>query len=158
MNDVVLAAFSIERRAVCFTLFRQIRLEDVLLRQLPPDEIKAASLITGFLNQVLERDEIGYFAFATPPDRASNRHRQLYAAGLAEVRTKGIPYIEVPESDLLSTYGHPPLKRREQLRKVGRTIWPALNSKPASRAAVDAAVLGLHVQVERLFGLYEVRP
>lgn len=155
MNDLILAAFTIERRAVCFTLFRQVQLEDVLFRQLPADEAKAEIAAIGFLNQVIEREQVGYFAVISPPDTASARYRQLYDASIKAVRTKGVPCVEVPESDLLLAYGYPSLKRREQLRKVGHMIWPSLNSPAATRAAVDAAVLGLHVQVERLFGSYE---
>jgi hypothetical protein len=158
MNNLILAAFTIERRAVCFALFQQVQLDDVLVRQLPADEGRAATAVIGFLNQMIERDEAGYVAFISPPDSASARYRQLYEVSIQVIRARGIPCVEVPESKLLAAYGYPSLKRREQLRKVGRTIWPSLNSKAATRAAVDAAVLGLHVQVERLFNIQEVQP
>jgi hypothetical protein len=158
MNDLILAAVSIERRAVCFTLFRQLQLEDVLVRQLPADEVKATNAVIGFLNQVIERDQIGYFAFIKPPDSVSSRYRQFYSASLQVIRAKGVPCIQISESDLFSAYSYPPLKRRDQLRKIGRTIWPSLNSQTVTRASVDAAVLGLHVQVERLLNIYEIRP
>ncbi len=157
MNNLTLAAISIERRAVCFTLFQQVQLEDVLVRQLPADEAKAISAVTGFLNQVIEREQVGYFAFIKPPKSASSRYRQFYSASIQAIRAKGVPCIEIPESDLFFAYSYPPLKRRDQLRKVGRMIWPSLNSQRATRASVDAAVLGLYVQVERLLNIYEIR-
>ena len=158
MNYLILAAISIERRAVCLTLFRQVQLEDVLVRQLPADEVRATNAVIGFLNQVIEREQVGYVAFIKPPGSVSSRYRQFYSASVQVIRAKGIPCIEIPESDLFSAYGYPTLKRRDQLRKIGRTIWPSLNSQTVTRASVDAAVLGLYVQVERLLKIYEIRP
>jgi len=150
MSDLDLAAFSIERRAVCLTVFRQLNIEDVLVRQLPTDERRAIDSMIGFLNQTLDSIPVTYFAFSRSSAVASERHRRMLAASIDLVRSRGIPLAEVPDSDLLTSYGHPPLRRREQLRRVGHTIWPSLNSKASKRLPVDAALLGLHVQTERL--------
>ena len=68
----------------------------------------------------------------------------------------GIPSIPVDDTSLLAAYGHPALTRKEHVRRVGRTIWPGLNVALSRRAAVDAAITGLYVQVQRLFSLHEV--
>ena len=155
MNEVDLAAFSVARRAVCISLFRQLDIEDVLIRQLPANERRAVDSVVGFLNQILEENRVAQFAFALPSDAGSERHRRILMNAIELVRRRGIPRIEIPASDLLVAYGYPPLTRREQLRNVGRSIWPALHSRAATRLPIDAALLGLHVQTERLIAREE---
>jgi hypothetical protein len=46
---------------------------------------------------------------------------------------------------------NPPLKSRSQLREVATAIWPILAGTHAKLFIQDAAILGLHVQTERLF-------
>ena len=141
MNEVDLAAFSIERRAVCLTLFRQLHIEDVLLRQLPADEDRAIESVVGFLNHMLEDHPVGHFAFALPAESTSSRNRRILTASINLVRHRGIPLVETPDAELFMAYSHPPLTRREQLRRVGRILWPSLQNLQTTRAAVDAALL-----------------
>ncbi len=155
MNEVDLAALSVERRAICLTLFRQLNIEDVLIRQLPTDERRAMESVIGFLNQALEANQVEHFALKVAGESASERHRRILAACVELVRSRGVPLVEIHDTDLLAAFGYPPLRRREELRKVGRSIWPSLNSRASTRLPVDAALLGLHVQTERLLAREE---
>ena len=156
MTDQKLAALAVERRTVAVAFFRNSHIEDMLIRHLPADLPRAVNSLSVFLNQVLERNSIEHFAFARPTETASERQRQLSDVCIERARAVGVPFVEVNDADLFAAFGHPALKRREQVRMVGKMIWPSLDSKAATRSAVDAALLGLHAQVERLFGFYEV--
>jgi len=156
MTDQKLAALAVGRRTVAVAFFRNSHIEDLLIRHLPADLPRAVISLSVFLNQVFERNSIEYFAFVRLPDMASERQRQLSVLCIERARAVGVPFVEVHDADLFAAYGYPALKRREQVRLVGKMIWPSLDSKAATRSAVDAALLGLHAQVERLFGFYEV--
>ena len=68
---------------------------------------------------------------------------------LEHLREEGIPMWQVDRPALLSAYGIPPIKTRQNLRQIAKSVWPALES--GSDALLDAALLGLYVQTERLF-------
>ena len=63
-----------------------------------------------------------------------------------------LPIWEVPKSafcwKLAATRR---LKSRSELREIATSIWPILIGTHAKVFIQDAAVLGLHVQTERLF-------
>jgi hypothetical protein len=158
MTDHKLAALAVERRTVAVAFFRKSQIEDLIIWHLPADLSRALNSLTTFLNQVLERNSIEHFAFASPTDEASDRQKQLIAVCIERARAAGIPFVEVRDQDLFAAYSHPALERREQVRQVGRVIWPSLDSKTVVRSAIDAALLGLYTQIERLFGLFEAAP
>jgi hypothetical protein len=156
MTEQKLAALAVERRTVAIAFFRNSHIEDLLIRHLPADLPRALISLSVVLNQVFERNSIEYFAFARLPEIASERQKQLSVLCIEQARAVGVPFVEVSEADIFAAYGFPALQRREQVRMVGKTIWPSLDSKAATRSAVDAALLGLYAQIERLFGFYEV--
>lgn len=157
MAELRIAALGIERRTIAIAIFRQLHLEDVLVHHLPANTDKALQAVVEFLHRIIERYSVSYLALNKPSNRASDRHAILYAESLKIARAKGVPCTEIEMCDLLNAYGHPPVRQRQQLRQVGFAIWPVLNSQSAPRSCVDAAILGLHVQVERLFQFYGVR-
>jgi hypothetical protein len=153
MPDMTLSALSLERRSAALAFFKDMQLEDILIRQLSSDPAKAISSVTEFLNRALERNRIKFVALLQPKSESGERVNELYKMALSAIREAAIPFVEVSEQELFDSYGHPPLRKRQHLRKAGRNIWPALNDIYATRSAVDAAVLGLHVQVEHLFNI-----
>jgi hypothetical protein len=156
MSEISLVALAIQRRSVALVHFRHSHLDDVLVRHIPAAPEKAISSIIGLINQTTDLQNVEYAAIERPQAGDSRRLRELYAASLALFRSKGIPCSEVEPTELLESFSQPALGRRSQLRKIGRTIWPALNTAKATHAAIDAAILGLHVQIQRLFALHEV--
>jgi len=64
-----------------------------------------------------------------------------------------LPLWEIPKTVLLEGCGHPPLKYRTPLREIATSIWPILAGTHAKVFIQDAAILGLHVQTERLFAI-----
>jgi hypothetical protein len=155
MTDLTLAALSIARRTAALAFFAGNRIEDVSIHHLPTNISKAAHSLAGFLNSTFEPHHIAFMALESPLVGCSERATALHAIAVDTIREAGIPMVEVPTHELLSSYGVPALRRREQLRLSAQSIWPSLNNPGATHTAQDAAVLGLHVQVERFFTLCE---
>jgi len=115
----------------------------------------ALNSIVEFIREILARQPIEFIAFFQPNKDASNRIRSFHQAAVKVVREAGIPLIEVSDPELFAAYGHPPLSGWTQLRRIGKSIWPMLNSTPPS---INSALLGLHVQVERLLAIHSQLP
>lgn len=72
---------------------------------------------------------------------------------IGQLRAIGIPVFEAEKAALLASFAHPPLRYRTELRRIVESIWPILSTKDKTVGCIDAAALGLHVQVEKLFVL-----
>jgi len=155
MKHFTLAAFSVERRVAAVVLFRGSQLEGTRLRHLPLDDNKASSTMRQFVHKILEHHAPEFIAISAGSGKAGVRVRSSCDAIKEIAASLDIPAVEVDDVTLMCAYGHPPLKRKEQVRHIGRTIWPTLASAKATKAAVDAATTGLYVQTERLFSMYE---
>ena len=158
MKHFTLAAFSAERRIAAVALFRGTHLEDVQLRHLPVEASKASGSVRQLATRFLEQECPEFVALGTPPSKAGARIRRFFDVLKETANALGIPVIEVADGKLMAAYGHPPLTRKEQVRRAGRTIWPSLNGSKSKRAAVDASTVGLYVQTERLFSQFEAQP
>jgi hypothetical protein len=158
MKHFTLAAFSAERRIAAVALFRGTHLEDMRLRHLPVDQSKASGSIRQLVTRFLQQRNPEFVAISFPSVKAGERIRKFCDVVKETANSLGIPTIEVKDSTLMSAYGHPPLKRKQHVRRAGRAIWPSLNDSKSRRAAVDASTAGLYVQTERLFSQYEAQP
>ena len=156
MKSFTLAAFSAERRAAAITCFSGLQLHDTCIRHLPVDPIKAMGSVRELITRTLEHHRPEFLAIATPSVNAGARVHDLCKAAREIATELGIPWQDVSEEALLKAYGEPPLKRKEHVRKVGRTLWPSINDANAKRASVDSAIVGLYLQTERLFSRYGV--
>jgi hypothetical protein len=155
MSDITLAAIILQRRTVGIALLRKTRVEEIILRQLSYDLETAQKSTVGFLTEMSNRRKIEFIALLIPKEDASERIHIFHQESIRVVREAGIPLLEVSESELFASYGYPVLSGWAQLRKIGKTIWPMLNSASPS---IDAALLGLHVQVERLIAIHSQQP
>jgi hypothetical protein len=155
MKQFTLAAFSAERRIAAVGLFRGTQLEDTRLRHLPIDNSKALGSVRELVLRTLEQHSPDFVAISYPSAKAGDRIRAFCEAVKEIASSLGIPAVEVDDATLMYAYGHPPLKRKEHIRRAGRAIWPGLNDINSQRAAVDAALTGLYIQTERLFSLHE---
>jgi hypothetical protein len=158
MKHFTLAAFSAERRMAAIALFRGTHLEDMRLRHFPADASKAAGSVRQLVTRFLEQHRPEFVALSRPPAKAGHRIRTFCSVVLEVANGLGIPALEVEATTLMAAYGHPPLTRKEHVRRAGRAIWPGLNGSKSRRAAVDASTVGLYVQTERLFSQYEAQP
>lgn len=153
MFDLTLAALSIQRRAAAIAVFRKTHLEEVFTRQFPNDLMIAENRMIGFVRRVLERNRVELVAFETANIKLTNRTRGFWQVANGIFHAEGIPIQTIPSDVLYNSFAVPPLRNRDQLRKIARSVWPQLDNRAADRAALDAAALGLFVQTERLFAI-----
>jgi len=150
-------ALALERRLAVLVSFHNLHLDDVLCRSLPEDTELASQRLTLFLKQQVETRRIEFVVLETPRVSWTERMQKLFHSAKDTLRSVGIPLEEVELGSLLNGYGHPPLRRREELRKAAWSIWPSLQDLRAKRSGAEAAALGLHLQIGRLFGSLEER-
>ncbi len=150
-HDDCLIAIRIERRTVAAAVFTGQRLDYVDTRQLSSSHDKALDSAVGFIEWMLSRFQVESAAVEAILDDREIQRRVVHDAICAHLRERLLPIWEVPRQELLRGYGHPPLKKRPELRTVAEGIWPILAGGHARAYALDAAILGLHVQLERLF-------
>ena len=151
-NGIVrLISIRIERRAVAVAVLHGEHLEYTDARQLSSDRAKAIGSAIGFITWLLDRFPVESAALEAIPE-AKEFHRRALHDGICEtLRDRLLPIWEVPRTVLTESCGHPALKSRSELRQIATTIWPILTGKNAKVFIQDAAILGLHVQTERLF-------
>lgn len=154
MKYFSLVAFSCERRIACLAYFEGTHLTDIQVRHLPLDPSKATGSVRQLVTRVFERDHPEFLAVSVPSAKAGDRIRALCEEVKELANGFDISVLELDDVTLMNAFGHPPLRRKEHMRSVGRTIWPTLASTKSKRAAVDSALVGLYVQTERLFSLY----
>ena len=146
-----LISIRIERRAVAAAIFNGDQLEYTDSRQLSSTRDKAIASAIGFVNWILARFPVESAALETIPNGHEFQRRMMHDAICRTLRERFLPIWEVPKHVLLETSGQPPLKSRAQLRYVISSIWPVLAGTHAKVFIQDAAIVGILVQIERLF-------
>jgi len=146
-----LISIRVERRAVAVAMFRDDHLEYADSRQLSSEHDKALASAVGFISWMLARFTAESAALESIPNGHEFQRRVLHDAISQTLRDHMLSIWEIPKVVLLEGYGYPPAKSRSELREIATTIWPILAGTHAKVFVQDAAVLGLHVQTERLF-------
>lgn len=149
-----LAAIRVERRAIAVaTLVGQNLQYPYLVRQLSSDSNKALGSAASFVSRILEQGAIGTAALEIVP-KPAEAQRSLLAQSICQLATQqGIGIWEVPKQNVLSVFGYPPLRFRNQVREVISRIWPDVDGGFGTPLVQDALALGLYCQVEYLFNL-----
>ncbi len=150
-GDTSLIAIRVERRTIAAAIFQGDHLEYTDARQLSSARDKALASTVGFINWMLARFPVESAAIESIPNGREFQRRVLYSTICQTLRDRFLPIWEIPKTALLESCGHPALKCRRQLREVAVSIWPILDGTRAEHPIEDAAALGLHVQIERLF-------
>jgi len=150
-RDTKLISIRVERRTVGACIFNGHRIEYADSRQLSSDNSKALDSALSFMTWILNRFPVEYGAIEEIPNGHEFQRRVLHEAICDELRDQLLPIWQIPLIALLEGCGYPPLKTRTQLREVVTAIWPVLEGTHAKVLIQDAAILGLHVQIERAF-------
>lgn len=146
-----LMAVRVERRSVAVVIFHGTHVEYAQVRQLSSAHGKALASAVNFVNWVANRFREDSSTFEAIPNSHEFQRKVLHDALIRTLRDRALSVWEVAKTALFEGYGHPPLRSRKELREVATTIWPILAGTNAKVFIQDAAVLGLYVQVERLF-------
>ncbi len=140
-------AFKIFRRSATAAIFSSRNLEFLDLQHFSNDPGKASQTLSRFVGWTLEnfRPELA----ALSVEEEDDKPRAAMLSGLVERRLleQGVPIWKVTDEQLLEAYASPALTQKHDLRLIARSIWPHVASK---LPALDAALAGLYVQVERL--------
>jgi hypothetical protein len=153
MFDLTLGALSLQRRSAAIAIFRKTQLEDIITRQFPNDVSKAESAVVAFVRRVLERTTLDLVAVESV-DTKSDRITKLWRGAREVIQIEGMLVQEVRTESLYQSFAIPPLRNRDQLRKIVQSIWPQLeDTRESDHPALDAVALGLFLQTERLFAL-----
>jgi hypothetical protein len=149
MNQIF-AAISIGRRSIAAAIFKEENLHFWEVRSFQASAERARSTVASFLNWILETFNIEAGGLELLPENLETRATALTRDAEELLRDHGIPVLKASETDLFSAYGEPSLRSRAALRQVAGTIFPQLKNPKASKELLDAAILGLHLQTERL--------
>ena len=148
---------SIRRRTAALAIFRELHLEGVIVRHIPSDLSRAENTIVGFAHEICSHYQITAVAIEIA-DRTTDRLDRSYACARKAFEEESVSIHEVPLQELMESYAYRPLKLRQQLRRVGRNIWPALGNKRYGISALDAALVGLCIQTKHLLNTNPDRP
>jgi hypothetical protein len=150
-RDMNLISIRVERRTVAIAILDGEHLEFTDSRQLSSARDKAVGSAVGFVNWVMEEFPVESAALEAIPTDQEFHRRVIHDAVCATLRERMLPIWEIPRTEMLEGFGHPPLSSRPELRNVATAIWPVLAGTHAKLFIQDAAILGLYVQTERLF-------
>ena len=151
MHSNNLASFKVERRRISVAVFVDERLDYTASRQLSSLYAKALEGATRYVDWITRTFGIESAALEKSQSGPSTWKRKFTKEIIRQLRDSGVPVFEVPKEELLAAFGHPPLRYRTQLREVVSSMWPILATKDKSASLLDAAALGLYVQVEKIF-------
>lgn len=146
-----LMSIRVERRTIAAVILYGGRVEFADARQLSSSHDKARQSAVGFICWLLNRFPVESAALEAIPHGYEFQRRVLHDSVCEVLRDRILPLWEIPKPVLLAGCGHPPLKSRAELREIATNVWPVLAGTRAKVFIQDAAILGLHVQTERLF-------
>lgn len=151
MMNSNLASFKIERRRVSVAVFKDEQLDYTAVRQLPSLYAKALESATRYVDWITRNFRIEGAALEQNQSDPKTWKSKFTSEIVRQLRDAGVPVFEVSKDALLSSFAHPPLRYRTEMRKVLSSMWPILATKDNSGSLLDAAALGLYVQVEKIF-------
>jgi hypothetical protein len=143
-----LAAFKVFRRSATAAIFSNRGLEFIDIKHLSNDPAKATEALNRFVGWILESFRPELSALGTDED--DNKPRTAMLTGIVEslLRRQGIPIWKVTDKELLDSFANPALTQKHDLRQIARSLWPQVAQEQIP--ALDAALIGLYVQTERL--------
>ena len=143
-----LAAFKIFRRSATAAIFSNRGLEFIDIKHLSNDPAKATEALNRFVGWILESFHPELSVLGT--DEEDQKPRTAVLTGVVEslLRQQGIPIWKVTDKELLDSFAAPALTQKHELRQIARSLWPQVAKEQF--LALDAALIGLYVQTERL--------
>ena len=143
-----LAAFKIFRRSATAAIFSNRGLEFIDIKHLSNDPAKATETLNRFVGWILDSFHPELSALGTDEEDKKPRTAMLVGAVQNLLRQQGIPIWKVTDKELLDSFATPALTQKHELRQIARSLWPQVTQEQLP--ALDAALIGLYVQTERL--------
>lgn len=150
MSPNRLAAVRLTRKAVSIAIFNQTHLEYSRLRHLPTPTGKACETLLAFLAWIISQFAVGMIAVEQAERSDQKRLRDLLAALEEHASAATVPVWHASKLQVIASYAEPAPRTRIEMREIAGRIWPMLAIKGSHPLDLEAAALGLYVQVERL--------
>jgi hypothetical protein len=144
-----LLAVKIERRAIAAALFSGFHLEGRQVLQLSSVLSRAESSVAGLLRRLLRENDCQSAAVETIA--GNGRRSALRAVIIEQCRDSETSVWDISPKLAFSCISLPAPKNRAAMRAQMQRIWPLGTLGPSQLSVLDAAALGLYIQVERLF-------
>ena len=148
-----LAAFKIERRRISVAVFVDERLDYTGSHQLSSLASKALASASRYIDWTIRGFRIEGVALEKGRPDIKTWKGNFTGEITSQLRDRGVPIFEIDKNILLASFAHPALRYRTELRRLVSSIWPILAAKDKHVGCLDAAALGLYVQVERCLSL-----
>jgi hypothetical protein len=148
-NDLKLAAFCVQRRAIAAAIFIGTHLAFSDIKNLDSDHRKAETTAIGFANWILEGHDIDTAALEAFEGEGELMRAGIYQGVVQALRSQGVSLETIPP-EFLNTFAHPSKVTRKDARVIVANIWPILTAKSAHPAVLDAVAVGLYSQTDRL--------
>ena len=148
-----LASVRIGRRTVAVAIFFGAHLEHAEVIRLSSDIGSALRRVPAIVQRLLDQFEVTTVALESSPIRAERRTSKLQEALVAQLRAGAIAIWPVAFADLCRHFSIAPVRTRHALRQLASKIFPGLGGNSQSSLDWDAALLGLHVQIERILSV-----
>jgi hypothetical protein len=153
MTKTVLMSVKVERRKVAVTIFRSLEIEHTQVRHLSVNVADATARTGAFISWLVATYQPHLVAiYKLPSDDADTQRFCVGSEIVSVLRYAGIPIWDIGRDELYQYFASPPLVSSRQLREVARRLWPNITGA-SSAALLEAAALGLFVQIKRLYGL-----
>jgi hypothetical protein len=149
MGNGKLMAIKVERRIVAATVFIGLQLDYTQVRQLSSSQAKAESSALGFVHWLAGMFDIDSIAIEVHTADPLVRKVALTRVIMESLRSTGVSVWEASKEELFLAYAIPPVETRKQLRGIVASFWPILEDEELSGPLMDAAALGLYVQIQR---------
>ena len=130
-------------------------LEYAQAKQMSSSTDKAIGSAAGFVAKLLGKFErLTSAALEQVPSEGEVQRAAIQDAVQRVLRDQAMDICQIDRRELLTGFSSPALCSRAELRQVVSRIYdPQLEDEPGLPWIQDAAALGLHVQMERLFVL-----
>jgi hypothetical protein len=148
MQQSKLAAFKIFRRSATVAVFTGQNLDFVDVRHLSNVPKVATETMERFIDWIVQNFQPQTAALSSDEDEGHPRTQLLTDRAERKLLELGVPIWQVTDRELLANYAVPALTQKQDLRRIARAMWGYVAEQ--HQPALDAALVGLYVQVERL--------
>jgi|SRR5579884_517263 len=145
------AAIKADRHTVAIAIFSGIQLVHVQARKLASDASRSERSALAFINRVLEAFPANAVTIESAPEHTQRSKLISQVAACLKSDNRSIEFVD-PRL-VIESFCFPVVRKRHEVRKIVRDIWPVLVIRNGSPLELDAAALGLYIQVEHLLSL-----
>lgn len=142
-----LLSIAFQKKAASVAVFHGLRIEYLDVHHASATGTKAVQSVYQFLSRTI----VAFSCTSVGAELVANDRTGralLFEGVLARLRDDGIPVFTFSQTEILPAFSIPPLRTIAELRALGLSLMPMLTDS-ASQETIDAALIGLLMQVDR---------